>query len=312
MQATGLIVEYNPFHNGHNYHLKQSKIITDNQPSIAIMSGNFTQRGEPALFDKWIRSKMSVQAGIDLVLELPATYAVRSAEYFARGAVLSLASTGLVNKIVFGSERGQLQTLKKIARLLVSEPLEFKEKLKLNLNNGLSFPRARAEVIRELLGEDAYQIISKPNNILGIEYLKAIKEYDLPVTAKTIARKDSNYHDQSPGFTDITSATAIRKLVYQGEIKTASNFIPESIQEIFINTIASGKGPARLKTWQNYSLFNLRSLNQNELKDTPAISDNLANSILNLRNEVNTYPELIEKFKQKRVIDETEENSTCD
>ncbi|MFN2363813.1 MAG: nucleotidyltransferase family protein, partial [Halarsenatibacteraceae bacterium] len=225
MQTTGLIVEYNPFHNGHNYHLKQSKMLTDNQPSIAIMSGNFTQRGEPALFDKWVRSKMAVQAGIDLVLELPVTYAVRSAEYFARGTVLSLASTGLVNQIVFGSEKGQLQTLKKIARLLGSEPPEFKEKLKLNLNNGLSFPQARAEAIRELLGENAYQIISKPNNILGIEYLKAIKEYNLPVTAKTIERKDSNYHDPSPGLTDITSATAIRKLAYQGKIKTASNYI---------------------------------------------------------------------------------------
>lgn len=299
MQATGLIVEYNPFHNGHNYHLKQSKIITDNQPSIAIMSGNFTQRGEPALFDKWVRSKMAVQAGVDLVLELPTTYAVRSAEYFARGSVLSLVSTGLVNKLVFGSEKGQLETLKKISTLLVSEPPEFKEKLKQNLKTGLSFPQARAEAIRKILGEDAYQIISKPNNILGIEYLKAIKEYDLPVEAKTIERKDSNYHDQNPGLTNITSATAIRKLVYQGKIKPASKYLPKSNQEIFINNLTAGRGPARLKDWQNYSLFNLRSLNQNELLDIPAISDNLANSILNLRNKVTTYPELLKKLTSK-------------
>ncbi|MFW5789670.1 MAG: nucleotidyltransferase [Bacillota bacterium] len=299
MQTTGLIVEYNPFHNGHNYHLKESKIITDNQPSIAIMSGNFTQRGEPALFDKWVRSKMAVQAGVDLVLELPTTYAIRSAEYFARGAVLSLASTGLVNKIVFGSEKGQLQILKKISSLLVSEPPEFKEKLKQNLKSGLSFPQARAEAIRELLGEEAYKIISKPNNILGIEYLKAIKEYNLPIEAETIARIDSNYHDQSPGNTNITSATAIRKLVYQGKIKTASKYIPESNQEIFINNFDKNRGPARLKTWQSYSLFNIRSLDKNELLDIPGFGENLTNSILNLRNKVNTYPELIESLTSK-------------
>ncbi|MGM0413829.1 MAG: nucleotidyltransferase [Bacillota bacterium] len=299
MQTTGLIVEYNPFHNGHNYHLKQSKIITDSQPAIAVMSGNFTQRGEPALLDKWIRSKMAIQAGVDLVLELPVSYAIRSAEYFARGAVLTLAYTGLVNKIVFGSEQGNLKILEEISSLLVSESSEFKKLIKSNLNNGLSFPQARAEVIREILGEDAYRIISKPNNILAIEYLKAIKKYNLPIQAKTIERKDSNYHDKSPGQTDITSATAIRKLVYNNKIKTATKYIPECNREIFINSILTGKGPASLETWKSYSLFNIRRLDQNELLDIPAISHNLANSILDLRNKVNTYSELIESLTSK-------------
>ena len=299
MQTTGLIVEYNPFHNGHNYHLKQSKSITGNKPVIAIMSGNFTQRGEPAIFDKWIRSRMAVQAGIDLVIELPISYAIRSAEYFARGAVLSLAYTGLVDNIVFGSEKGQLNTLKEIASLLVSEPPEFQRILKQNLNNGRSFPEARAETIKELLGENAYSIINQPNNILGIEYIKAIKEYNLPIQAKTIERKNSNYHDRSPGQTDITSATAIRNLVYDNNLELASKYIPKFNRNFFEKTINSGKGPADYNTWADYTLFKIRSLTRDELLDIPAVSKNLANSILNHRNEVATYHDLISRLTSK-------------
>lgn len=299
MQTTGLIVEYNPFHNGHNYHLNRSKTITDNQPVIAIMSGNFTQRGEPAIFDKWIRTKMAAKAGIDLVIELPVSYAIRSAEYFARGAILSLAYTGLVNKIVFGSEKGQLEILQYIASLLVSEPPEFQRKLKSYLNNGLSFPEARAEAIRKLLGEDAFKAINQPNNILGIEYLKAIKEYELPIQAETIERKDSNYHDKSPGQSDIASATAIRNLVYKNQIETALKYIPEFNQDLFKSTINSNQGPANQDTWAVYTLFKIRSLTKTELLDVPAISANLANSILSYRNEITNYHDLIASLTSK-------------
>ena len=299
MQATGLIVEYNPFHNGHDYHLKQSKLITDNQPVIAIMSGNFTQRGEPAIFDKWIRAKMAIQAGIDLVIELPLSYAIRSAEYFARGATLSLAHTGLVNNIVFGSEKGQLKILKAIASLLATEPPEFQNILKRNLNNGLSFPEARAETIKEILGDEAFKAINKPNNILGIEYLKAIKEYDLPIQARTIERKASNYHDETPGQSEIASATAIRNLVYKDQIEIAKSYIPEFNQNLFKSSIHTGMGPARLKTWEEYTLFKIRSLTRDELLDIPAISYNLANSILNYRNKITNYNDLINRLTSK-------------
>ena len=299
MQATGLIVEYNPFHNGHNYHLNQSKIISNNQPTIAVMSGNFTQRGEPAIFDKWIRAKMAVQAGIDLVIELPLSYAIRSAEYFARGAILSLAYTGLVNKVVFGSEKGQLNTLEDIANLLVLEPTEFQDILKTNLNNGLSFPEARAKTIKKILGDEAFKAINKPNNILGIEYLKAIQEYNLPIQAKTIERKASNYHDEVPGNSEITSATAIRNLIYKNQIETALKYIPEFNHKLFKYIIQAEKGPARIKTWEEYTLFKIRSLTRDELLDIPAISYNLANSILNYRNEITNYNDLIDFLTSK-------------
>ena len=143
MNITGIITEYNPFHNGHLHHLQQCKKTTKCDGTICIMSGNFMQRGGPAIIDKWKRAEMAIENGVDLVIELPTYYAVSSAEFFAYGAVSILNSLGIVNNLFFGSESGDVKSLTKIAQTLVNEPLEFQEILKRNMNNGLTFAKAR-------------------------------------------------------------------------------------------------------------------------------------------------------------------------
>lgn len=144
MKVLGLIVEYNPFHNGHMHHLLESKKKSDSTHTVAIMSGHFLQRGEPALFDKWTRATAAVEAGVDLVIELPTLLATQSAEFFSHGAVSTLNSTNVIDSICFGSEVGDIDILYQISDILVDEPSEFKEHLKYHLNEGLLFPTARA------------------------------------------------------------------------------------------------------------------------------------------------------------------------
>ena len=151
MKITGLITEYNPFHLGHEFHINSSKQKTNCDYTICIMSGNFVQRGIPAIVDKWSRTKMALLGGVDLVLELPTIYSVSSAEYFAFGAISTLNSLNIVDNICFGSECGDVTTLKKIAEILVNEPLEFKKDLKEQLNLGLSFPKARSIAIEKYI-----------------------------------------------------------------------------------------------------------------------------------------------------------------
>ncbi|WP_276632026.1 nucleotidyltransferase family protein, partial [Terrisporobacter hibernicus] len=147
MNLLGLIVEYNPFHNGHKYHLEKSKEKTNATHTMAIMSGSFLQRGEPALFDKYTRAEMAVKNGVDLVIELPTLYACQSAEIFSHGAISILNSLNCVNSVCFGSEEGSVEILSTIAKILVQEPEEFKSALKKHLDDGHVFPLARSKAL---------------------------------------------------------------------------------------------------------------------------------------------------------------------
>ena len=151
MNLLGLIVEYNPFHNGHKYHLEKSKEITNATHTVAIMSGSFLQRGEPALFDKYTRAEMAVKNGVDLVIELPTLYACQSAEIFSHGAVATLNSLNCVNSLCFGSEEGNIDILQTISEILVKEPSDFKTTLKNFLDEGIVFPVARSKALYEYI-----------------------------------------------------------------------------------------------------------------------------------------------------------------
>jgi len=173
MNILGIIVEYNPFHRGHSSHLERSKAATGCETVIAVMSGNFVQRGEPAICDKWTRTRMALEAGVDLVIELPLYYATGGAEYFARGAVTLLAATGLVNYLCFGSECADINAITDRAQILQYECED--RKLKEYLRQGLSYPAAREKAYEKFTTFDAKDgLLSKPNNILGVEYVKAI------------------------------------------------------------------------------------------------------------------------------------------
>ena len=192
----GIIAEYNPFHNGHMAHILQSKQLCDADCTVCVMSGNFTQRGTPAIVDKWARTQMALSNGIDIVIELPTIYSIASAEHFALGSVKILDSLGLVDFLSFGSECGHLDILDEIATVLHNEPKEYTTLLKHELSKGISFPRARENAILLYLNDIRRyaNILSNPNNILGIEYLKALKKLKSPIEPITVERNTAQHN----------------------------------------------------------------------------------------------------------------------
>jgi predicted nucleotidyltransferase len=210
MKVTGIITEYNPFHGGHLHHLQNSRIDTDCDGVICIMSGNFMQRGIPSICDKWTRAKIAVENGVDLVIELPLVYSISSAEAFAEGAIKILNKTGIVQNIYFGSEHGTISDLELIASTLLDEPRDFKLILKRELEKGLPFHTARSVALKEFLPDiPSDEILSNSNNILAIEYIKALKKINSSIIPKTLKRIGSNYNDTEIE-TDYPSATSIR------------------------------------------------------------------------------------------------------
>ncbi len=224
MKTVGLITEYNPFHKGHSYHIQKTKELTGADSVLAVMSGNFVQRGAPAVMPKHLRTSCALRSGVSAVIELPVYYSCASAEYFALGAVSLLDSLGCVDAICFGSECGDIKVLEEIADILEKEPETYKTALKKGLKKGLSFPAARQQALKN------YEtILSAPNNILGIEYLKALKRLNSPMKAYTISRAGAGYHDTAMGRT-FCSASALRaNIEHFSKIKTQ---LPENCHTI--------------------------------------------------------------------------------
>lgn len=212
MKVVGVIAEYNPFHNGHKYHLEKVKELTGADFCIVVMSGDFVQRGAPALIDKYSRAKMALLNGADLVLELPLYYATSSAENFAAGAVALLDRLGIVDTICFGSECGDISILNTIAEILVEEPEDYLDALRRNLKEGLSYPSARNTALTHTRKElsEHLSVLRSPNNILGIEYLKALRRRKSSIVPFTNLRIGSDYHDTRMRQNQ-SSAIAIRQ-----------------------------------------------------------------------------------------------------
>lgn len=252
MNILGLIVEYNPFHNGHLYHLLKSKEITNATHTVAIMSGNFLQRGEPALFDKYTRAEMAVKNGVDLVIELPTLFACQSAEIFAYGAVNTLNSLNCINSICFGSEEGNINTLSTISKILVDEPEEFKILLKDYLNQGMLYPSARSNALFDYISkykllnvskEDLLEILNSSNNILGLEYIKSLFKLNSNIKPYTITRVSAAYNSEDIN-SNICSATAIRKsLKENNNLNDISNVVPSPTYNKMEEKITSNFNP---------------------------------------------------------------------
>ena len=210
MKIVGLITEYNPFHAGHLYHMQQARELTGADYCVVLMSGSFVQRGEPAIFDKYRRTKAALLAGADLVLEMPIAFSTASAHEFAAYGVALLSAIG-VDAVVFGSECGQIEFLKQAASALNHESAEFQERLRKGLKAGLTYPQARAKALEM---EDTWaSVLSSPNNILGIEYLRAAEDLHSPMEFYTISRKGSGYHEDTLADANFPSASAIRGII---------------------------------------------------------------------------------------------------
>lgn len=227
MKVAGIVAEYNPFHNGHKYHIEETKKQTGADYIIAIMSGDFVQRGAPAIMDKYDRAFCALSSGCDLVLELPVVYSTASAEFFADGAVQILDGLGVCDYLSFGSEAGKLTELDKIASILVNEPEKYQELLRKHIKSGLSFPAARIAALEEYFLSDEicqfsnefFQTLGGSNNILALEYLKSLKSTKSSLIPVTIHRKIAPYHDKKL-HAKISSATAIRECILKSTILT--------------------------------------------------------------------------------------------
>ncbi len=218
MKIAGIICEYNPFHTGHKYQIDALK--RDFDAVVCVMSGSFVQRGEVAIFDKWTRAKAALTGGADLVLELPVKSVLSSAEGFAMGGVSLLNSLGIVDAISFGSECGDIDMLKKYAGIIINEPPEVSEKIKQLNKEGISFAKARADAYKGILDEE---ILSSPNNILAIEYIKALMQIKSSIDPITHKREGAGYNDKASkdGF---ASATMLRERIKAND--DVAEFLP--------------------------------------------------------------------------------------
>lgn len=215
MKAVGIISEYNPFHAGHAYHINETKRLTGADFTVVIMNGDFVQRGEPAVYDKYTRTREALEGGADLIFELPVRFGISSAGDFALGGILALESLGFVDGVCFGSEIGELAPLLDAAAVLQEESPAFREQLNQALRQGLSFPAARARALSATTELDP-ALFKEPNNILGIEYCLALRKLSSSIVPFTILRKGQGYHEDSKaGAEDYPSATSLRQKIYR-------------------------------------------------------------------------------------------------
>ena len=211
MKTVGIIAEFNPFHKGHEYLIRTLKKETGSDYAVIVMSGDYTQRGAPAIFDKYTRTKMALLSGADLVLELPLYYSTSSAEFFAGGAISLLNGLSCIDYLGFGSESGDTSSMRQIASVLADEPSEFADAIKENLKSGMNYAAARSAALSSYLDTDA-SLIANPNDILGTEYIKALLIQNSPIAPVTIKRIGASYNDDtlSEDSNIFSSARAIR------------------------------------------------------------------------------------------------------
>ncbi len=308
MKVLGIVAEYNPFHNGHLYHVQTARALTGAECIVAVMSGNFTQRGEPAIVDKWARTEMALFNGVDLVIELPCVYAMSSAEFFAFGAVRLLDSLGAVDTMCFGSEAGSLEELDQIASILSDEPADYKAALKSALSDGKSFPAARQEALSAYLkirhGQDILSgLLENPNNILGIEYLKALRRLNSRIIPVTVKRFGNEYHS-SELTGEISSATSIRRTIAQNNWSEAEkqlkSALPHHSLAILNREFSLGKGPVFSESFSLLLLSLLRSMSVDEIRTLPDMEDGLENRFKLAAETAGSYEELLKSICTKR------------
>ncbi len=300
-KVLGIVAEYNPFHNGHLYHINESKRAVDADYTVAVISGNFVQRGDTSLIDKWSKAEMAIKNGVDLVIELPLLYSISSAENFAEGNIKILNSLNIVNYLSFGSELCDVNVLNEFANVLFNEPKEFVSILNHELSKGISFPKARENALLIYLNDirKYANILSSPNNILAIEYLKALKKYKSSIIPVSINRNKVDYNSTEivDGF---ASATAIRKIAMTNDVWSLRQAMPKTSFDIMYECLRAGKTVSSLATFEREIIYNLRKMSIVEIQDLPDVSEGLEYAIKNAANSCNTIDELINMVKSKR------------
>ena len=295
MKIIGIVSEYNPFHNGHAYQVQKSIQELDADGVIAIMSGNFVQRGHPAFMDKWTRAKMAVVSGVNLVIELPTYFATSSAEAFAYGAVALLESTGVVTHLSFGSETDHLNVLKEIAYALVFPNEVYQDSFSLALEKGISFPAARSQALQIAYPDLMANIdLNQSNTILVIEYLKALIQLESNIEPFLVKRIGKSYHDTSTNDKYV-SATGIREALYHHQDITSH--LPKEAYDILSKSIYS---PVFMKDFETMLLYRLRLMTKQELALVRDVNEGLENKIVDGAVRCSSYEDLTNHLKSKR------------
>lgn len=296
----GIIAEYNPMHNGHVYQIQKAKEIANAEFVVVVMGGNFQERGNTALVDKWQRTVMALQNGVDMVIELPTVYGISSAENFAYGAVRILKEPGFVTHISFGMECDEISNLNNIAQILYEEPKEYKSLLKAELKSGLSYPLARQNALCKYTHNTSFsKTLQGSNNILAIEYLKAIKQTKFNVIPIGIKR-EKVYYNSNKIVDNYASSSAIRTLLFNNRIEEISKVMPSSAFSILMHNIRIGTYNLDIRNFSRLITYKLRSSSTQEIKNLPDVSEGLENAIKKASSETNDIYELIEKVKSKR------------
>lgn len=291
----GIIAEYNPFHNGHLLHLEKSKEITKSKNTIVIMSGNFVQRGEPAVCNKQIRTKSALLNGADMVLELPLLYACSGADVFSYGAIDILNKTGIIDCLCFGSESGNISDFFEASEILYYESKLFKSTLSEQLKTGLSYPAARLKAISILLNKDM-SFLGSPNNILALEYIKFLKMTNSKIQPFTIKREKAEFNSYEINGS-IASATAIRNAVTNNQIDKLNLCIPENCFSLFLDSILNFV--PNLDNYSDILHYIIRTKSLKQLSEISDITEGLENRLLKY-SDTFLISDLISKIKTKR------------
>ena len=302
-KVLGIVCEYNPFHNGHLYHIIQSKKACGADFTIAIMSGNFTQRGDVSIVDKWSKAQMALLSGVDLVIELPVLYSVSSAENFADGAIKILNSLKIVNNISFGAETKDINLLDRIAEVLCNEPKDYQTILSHELSKGVSSPKARENALMIYLNDVRRfaNVLSAPNNILGIEYLKALRKSKSNILPICIPRVGAGHNDTTYSK-NIANATTIRSLISANEYDSLAfrRLLPVSSHSILVDNIKKGHVINGLTNYEKEIIFTLRKMSIAEIAELPDVSEGLEYKIKEAANSCNSLIELFNIISSKR------------
>ena len=289
MDVVGVVAEYNPFHAGHAFHIRETRRRVGECAVAAVMSGNFVQRGECAVLDKWIRTRAALEGGVDLVLELPTVWAVSSAESFARGATAILDSAGVVTHLSFGSECGDVECLQRVAACL-DDP-SYRKRLRRFLDAGMPFAACRQAVVGELLGPELAGLLSRPNNNLGIEYIRALSAMKSPIRPVTVLRSgaahDGGDHPEYP------SASFWRERILAGDFyaRGPSGGCPKGL---------GADNPASLKYGERFALAVLRAMEEADFAALPDCGEGLSHRIYRAVRRGRTLEEVCALAKTKR------------
>jgi predicted nucleotidyltransferase len=305
LKTVAIIAEFNPFHNGHRHLLTEARKITAADYTIIVMSGNFVQRGAPAMTHKYNRTRMALLNSADLVLELPTCYATASAEFFAHGAIALLDRLGVTDHLFFGSESGDIAALTAAAAALTHESPRYQTELKRQLKKGLSFPAARVNALDPLDHLQLTELLNTPNNILAIEYLKALTNHHSTITPFTILRQGSGYADSQLSHPHYNSASAIRRhLETGGSLSALTDCLPENVLPLLLPESPSALATDRdtiinendLSLLLHYKLLSLADSDLTRFLDvTPALSDKIKKN----RFSFTTYRDFINRLKSR-------------